>query len=56
MSKVGERSKAVDPVEIDIDRGSSHEAFTTFAASDAASRSNPRGSGENTVKEGGYGD
>ena len=54
MSKVGERSKAVDAVE--IDRGSGHKAFTTFAASDAASRCNPCVLGENILKEGGYGD
>ena len=50
MSKVGGRSKAVDPVE--IDRGSSHKAFTTFAASNAASTNNPCGLGENIVEEG----
>ena len=50
MSKVGERSKAVDAVE--IDRGSGHKAFTTFAASNAASTSNPCGLGENIVEEG----
>lgn len=38
MSKVGERTKGVDPVV--IDRGSGHNASTTFPASSVASTSN----------------